>query len=64
MPDNTTPCTIAFSRKSLTSAETMYSNIGREAFSILHNVEKFQHYCFACEVSMITDHKPSVAIFK
>ena len=31
---------------------------------MLHGLEKFCHYCFAREVSIITDHKPLVAIFK
>ena len=31
---------------------------------ILHGLEKFHHYCFAREVSIITDHKPLLAIFK
>ena len=31
---------------------------------ILHGLEKFHHYCITLEVSMIMDHKPSVAILK
>ena len=30
----------------------------------MHGLEKFHHYCFVREVSIITDHKPLVAIFK
>ena len=30
----------------------------------MHGLERFHHYCFAREVSIITDHKPLVAIFK
>ena len=55
---------IAFASKSLPSAEQRYSNITREALGILHGLERFHHYCFAKEVSIITDHKPLVAIFK
>ena len=63
-PDNTTLHPIVFASKSLTGAEHRYSNIEREALSILHGLEKFHHYCFAREVLIITDHKPLVAIFK
>ena len=44
--------------------EKTYSNIKGEALGILHVLERFCHYCFAREVSIITDHKPLVAIFK
>ena len=55
---------IAFASKSLTDAECRYSNIEREALGILHRHEKFHHYCFAREVYVITNHKPSVSVFK
>ena len=41
-----------------------YSNIEREALGILYGLEKVHHYCFVREVSVKTDHKPLVAIFK
>ena len=31
---------------------------------ILHGLKKCHHYCFAREVSIITDHKPLIVIFK
>ena len=55
--------TVAFTSKSLTGAETHYCAIEREALGILHGL-KFLHCCFTNEVSMITDHKLLVAIFK
>ena len=30
----------------------------------MHGLERFHYYCFAREVSLITDQKPPVAIFK
>ena len=63
-PDNSILRPIAFASKSLTSSERSYSNTEREALGILHDLEKFHHYCFAREVSIITDHKPIVAVFK
>ena len=44
-------CGQVFTSKSLSSAQTHYSSIDREALGILH-------------LDMITDHKPLVAIFK
>ena len=63
-PDNTILRPITFASKSLPSAEHRYSNIERIAFSILHGFKTCHHYCFARKVSIITDHKPLVAIFK
>ena len=36
----------------------------RGPLGTLHGLDKFHHYCFAREVSIITDHKPLVAIFR
>ena len=44
--------------------ERRYSNIERVALGMLPRLEKFHHYCFAREVSIITDHKPQIVIFK
>ena len=55
---------ITFAGKSLTRTECRYRSIKREGLGILHGLEKFHHYCFAREVSIITDHKSLVAIFK
>ena len=51
-------------QKSLSNAETRYSNIGRVSLSILHGLEKIQNYCFTYEVNIITDYKPLLAILK
>ena len=59
-PNNTIMGTIAFASKSLTSAEQRYIKIERQAMGILHGLKKIHLYCFAREVSIITDHKPLV----
>ena len=64
MPDNSILRPIAFASKSPTGEEKRYSNIEREALGILYSLEKFYHYCFARAVSIITDHKPLITIFK
>ena len=63
-PDNSILRPIAFSNKSFTGAEKRYSNMEREALSILYGPEKFHHYCFVREVSIITDYKTLIVIFK
>ena len=50
--------------KSLSGVEKGYSNIQRDALGILYRLKKFHHYFFAIEVSIITDNKLPVAIFK
>ena len=62
--DNTILCPIAFASKSLTGAEDRYSNIRREVLGILYGLKKFHHYCFMREISLITNYKPLVSIFK
>ena len=62
VPDNVALCQIAFTSKSLSSAEWQYSNIERETLGILHGLRRFHHYCFAREVHVLTDDKPLVAI--
>ena len=45
-PDNNTLRPTAFTSKSLSSAKERYRNVEREALGILHDLEKFHHYCF------------------
>ena len=52
-PNNTTLWPITLVHKSLTSADTCYSNIDREGLDILHGLEKYHHHCLTLEVSMI-----------
>ena len=53
---------ITFANKGLSNDDWWYRNIEVEALGILHGLEKFQSYCFAHEVHVISDHKPLVAI--
>ena len=62
--DNNILWPIAFASNSLSSTEKRYSNIEMDVLGILHGLEKFYHYCFTREVSIVTDHKLLVAIFK
>ena len=62
--DNNILRAITFISRSLSSTDKRYSNIEREVLGILHGLEKFHHYCFTREASIITDHKLLVEIFK
>ena len=64
MPNNGTLQPITFASKILTSAETQYKSTEKGVLGILSGLEKFHHYIFACEVSVMKNYKPLVAIFK
>ena len=53
--DNAVLWPITFASKSLTSTENCYKKIERKVLGMLHDHKKFHHYCFAHEVSVITD---------
>ncbi len=55
---------ISFASKSLTKAESNYSNIEREALGVVFALTKFHQYTFGRHVTVITDHKPLEVIFK
>ena len=64
VPNNAALQKLAFACKSKKSAETHYSNIEREVLGRLHGLDKFNHHSFAHEVSVITNQKLLVALFK
>ena len=53
----------AFASKSLSEAETRYSNIERELLGVVWAVEHFNHYTFANRIHIISDHKPLQPLF-
>ena len=53
---------IAFSSRSLSSAERNYASIEKEMLAIVHGLTKYHHFTFGRHVSVVTDHKPLVAI--
>ena len=53
---------IAFASRTLTDTERNYAQIEKEMLAVTYGLEKFHHYTFGRKVTVVTDHKPLVAI--
>ena len=55
---------IAYASRSLSSAGKNYAQIEKEMLPVNFGLEKFHHYTYGRHLTVITDHKPLVAIKK
>ena len=55
---------IVYGSKTLTDAETRYANIECELLSVVGGLEKFTYFTFGRPVTVLTNHKPLIAISK
>ena len=55
---------IAYGSKTLTDTETRYANIECKLLGIVGGLEKFNYLTFGRPVTVLTNHKPLIAISK
>lgn len=54
---------IAYASKTLNEAQRRYSQIEKEALSIVYGLKKFSVFLYGSKFHLITDHKPLVSLF-
>ena len=62
IPNNLHP--ISYASKTLSETKLNYSNIERELLGVVFAVTHFKHFTYGRPVTIISDHKPLVSLFK
>ena len=62
MPDGTER-PIAFASCTLTASEKNYTQLEKEALSLVYGVKKFHRYLYSGKVTLLTDHQPLTTVF-
>ena len=61
LPDGT-ECPVAYTSCTLSSKERNYSQLEKEALSLIYSVHKFHQYLYGCQFVLVTNHKPLTTI--
>ena len=54
---------VAFASRSLSDAETRYSQTEREALAVVFSCERFKNYVYGLRFTVVTDHKPLLKLY-
>ena len=54
---------VVFYSRQLRGAETRYSATKLEALAVVSSVQHFVHYLYSCNLVVLTDHRPLMALF-
>ena len=62
-PENSVFQPVAFASRSLSDAETRYSQTEREALAVVFSCERFKNYVYELRFTVVTDHKPLLKLY-
>ena len=62
IPNNLRP--IPYASKTLSQTESNYSNVECELLAVVFSCLHFKHFAYGCKVTITTDHKPLISLFK
>ena len=62
-PKNSVFQPVAFASRSLSDAETRYSQTEREALAVVFSCERFKNYVYELRFTVVTDHKPLLKLY-